>query len=48
MSRQPGSRTAPRRPARSPRRRILIAVLILAGAFVFVAGTMLLSIAIMQ
>jgi hypothetical protein len=48
MSRQPDSRAAPRPPPRSPRRRILIAVLILAGAFVFVAGTMLLSIVVMQ
>lgn len=48
MSRQPGFRAAPRLPARSPRRPILIAVLILAGAFVFVAGTMLLSIVVMQ
>lgn len=47
MSRQPDSRAAPRPPARSRGRRILIAVLILAGAFIFVAGAMFLSIVIM-
>jgi len=47
MTRPPDSRAVPRRPVRSRRRRILVAVLILAGALVFVAGAMLLSIAIM-
>jgi hypothetical protein len=47
MTRQAESRAGPRRPARSRRRRILVAVLIFAGALVFVAGAMLLSIVMM-
>ncbi len=47
MSRPPDARAAPRPPTRSRLRKILIAALILAGAFVFVAGAMFLSIVVM-
>ncbi len=49
MSPQPDSRTAAARPpAGRPRHRVLVAVLVVAGAFILVAGATLLSIAIMQ